>query len=36
MGAFIAGLLSGGVIGTVFMCLFQINRGEDYDDRYRQ
>lgn len=36
VGAFIAGLLTGGVIGTVFMGLFQINKGEDYDDRGRQ
>lgn len=32
VGAFIAGLLTGGVIGTVFMGLFQISKGEDYDD----
>lgn len=36
MGVFIAGLLTGGFIGTVFMSLFQISKGEDYDDRYRQ
>lgn len=31
MGMFLLGALTGGVIGVVFMCLFQINNRKDGD-----